>query len=109
MSSFNYVGQSKPRRALMAGVCAIVLAASGVAQAQPKDTKPTPSTTTTSDYVETNLAGDQVVKFTGDELRGPENSFYGTTIRRPPGALRAGLIRPRLNFVPELLKSVENL
>ena len=109
MSSFNYVGRSKLRRVFMGGVCAIVLAASGVAQAQPKD-KPTPSpTTTTSEYVETNVAGDQVVKFTGDELRGPENAFYGQTIRRPPGALRAGLIRPRLNFVPELLKSVENL
>ncbi len=108
MSSFRLGLAPRPpaavlRRVVTGGVCAIVLAASGVAQAQPQ------ATTTTSEYVETNVQGDQVVKLTGDELRGPENSYYGTTIRRPPGAMRAGLIRPRLNFVPELLKSVENL
>jgi hypothetical protein len=67
------------------------------------------STTTTPDYVEQRLDGNQVVTFPNDALKGDENSAYGFTMRRPPGVLRAGLIRPRVNFVSELLKSVENL
>ena len=55
------------------------------------------------------MGGDQVVKFTGDELVGPNGGAYGDVIRRPPGVTRLGLIRPRMNFVSELLKSVENL
>lgn len=67
------------------------------------------TTITTSDYTEQRLEGNQVVTFPGDPLPGDTNSAYGFTLRRPPGVLRAGLIRPRVNFVPELLKSVENL
>ncbi len=70
---------------------------------------PTGRVTQTADYTEHNLAGDQVVKFSGDELVGPTNGAYGDVIRRPPGVMRRGLIRPRLNFVPELLKTVEHL
>lgn len=72
---------------------------------------PTPSSTTitTSDYTESHVEGNQIVTFPGDPLPGDQNSAYGFTLRRPPGVLRAGLIRPRVNFVPELLKSVENL
>jgi hypothetical protein len=71
----------------------------------------TTTTTTTTDYTEQRTAatGDQIVTFIGDELPAPTNGPYGTTIRRPPGVTRVGLIRPRLNFVSELLKSVENL
>jgi hypothetical protein len=68
-----------------------------------------PSTVTTPDYTEQRVDGNQVVTFPGDSLKGDENSAYGFTVRRPPGVLRAGLIRPRVNFVSELLKSVENL
>lgn len=67
------------------------------------------TTTTTSEYVEQQTDGSQVVTFGGDPLEGDPNSVYGFTIRRPPPILRAGLIRPRVNFVSELLKSVENL
>ena len=70
---------------------------------------PVTGTITTADYTEQHIGGDQVVTFPGDALPGDVNSAYGFTIRRPPGVLRAGLIRPRANFVPELLKSVENL
>ena len=63
----------------------------------------------TSDYVEQNLGGDAVVTFVGDELASPAGGAYGDTIRRPPGVMRQGLIRPRMNFVVELLKTVENL
>lgn len=55
------------------------------------------------------MGGDQVVRFTGDELAAPRGGYYGDTIRPLPGTIRLQLIRPRLNFVPELLKSVENL
>jgi hypothetical protein len=81
-----------------------VLATAGSAAAQQPD-----RTVRTADYTEQNVAGDQVVKFTGDELQGPSNGIYGNVIRRPPGILRQLLIRPRVNFVPELLRSVENL
>ncbi len=61
------------------------------------------------EYVEQRVEGNQVITFPGDPLVGDLNSAYGFTIRRPPAVLRAGLIRPRVNFVSELLKSVENL
>ena len=80
------------------------------AAAAPTATAPAASTTVaTSEYVEQRVDGNQVVTFPGDALKGDENSAYGFTVRRPPGVLRAGLIRPRVNFVSELLKSVENL
>jgi hypothetical protein len=67
------------------------------------------ATVTTSEYLEQNVDGSQVVTFRGDPLKGDENSTFGFTIRPAPRALKAGLIRPRSNFVSELLKSVENL
>lgn len=88
---------------------ALALSTSASAQA-PATPAPAPTTTvTTADYTEQRVGGDQVVTFPGDTLPGDNNSAYGFTIRRPPGVLRANLIRPRVNFVSELLKSVENL
>lgn len=91
----------------------IALTLAGVAGAQQPTQRPSaraqPSQIRTNDYTEQSVGGDQVVKFTGDELEGPANPAYGTIIRPMPGAVRVQLIRPRLNFVPELLKSVENL
>lgn len=69
----------------------------------------TTTSTTTADYSELSVDGSQVVEFTGDPLKGDENSAYGFTMRSPPRVLRALLIRPRVNFVSELVKSVENL
>ena len=60
-------------------------------------------------YQESRVEGGTVVSFETDGLRSEGSSFLGDAIRRPPGAVRVGLIRPRFNFVPELLKSVENL
>lgn len=98
------------------GVLAAVLSvaheagAQSPAQRSPPDASKTTSTTVkTADYTEHSVAGDQVVTFTGDELPGELSGAYGGTIRPLPGAARVGLIRPRMNFVPELLKSVENL
>jgi len=67
------------------------------------------TTNATADYREQTVDGSQVVEFTGDPLKGDDNSAYGFTMRAPPRVLRALLIRPRVNFVSELVKSVENL
>lgn len=67
------------------------------------------ATHATGEYVEKNVGGDAVVTFVGDELAAPPGGAYGDTVRRPPGVTRLGLIRPRMNFVVELVKTVENL
>lgn len=82
---------------------------SASAQGQ-KTTPPTNTTTRTADYVEQkDVQGDQVVKFTGDELAGANGAPGQSMMIRATGPIRVALIRPRLNFIPELLKSVENL
>src|SRR5690349_12254781 len=92
------------------GALLVALTASAPAAAQPSKAAPTTTTTKTAEYTETGVVGgDQIVKFTGDELVGPTGGAYGDIIRRPPGVVRVGLIRPRMNFVSELLKTVENL
>ena len=95
-----------------AALCALALCttASAQAPAPAASREPSASTTVTKDCTEQRtVGGDQVVSFPGDELPGDVNSADGFTIRRPPGVLRANLIRPRVNFVSEMLKSVENL
>ncbi len=73
------------------------------------DDRPTVSAVQTSDYLDHNVAGDRIITFSTDGLDAGGTSMYGFTLRRPPGVIRLGLIRPRVNFVAELLKSVENL
>ena len=73
------------------------------------DDRPTVSTVHTNDYLDQNVAGDRIITFSTDGLEAGGSSMYGFTLRRPPGVIRLGLIRPRVNFVAELLKSVENL
>jgi hypothetical protein len=89
-------------------LAAAIVTLTQAAAARPTPRKPT-TTTKTASYVEERIEGDQVVIFTGDELPVDGRGAYGDTIRRPPGILRQLLIRPRLNFVPELRKTVENL
>jgi hypothetical protein len=55
------------------------------------------------------VEGNQVVKFGDDILASDPNGVYGQRILVRPGATRIPLIRPRMNFVMELVKSVENL
>jgi hypothetical protein len=70
----------------------------------------TTTTTRTADYVEQKeVQGDQIVKFTGDELDAANGAAGSRVMIRALGPVRVPLIRPRLNFIPELLKSVENL
>jgi hypothetical protein len=83
---------------------------SASAQGQKTTSPPTTTTTRTADYVEQkDVQGDQVVKFTGDELEGANGAPGSSMMIRATGPIRVALIRPRLNFIPELLKSVENL
>jgi hypothetical protein len=101
----------------VAALAMLALSTTAFAQAPTSAPKPaapaakatTTTTNTTSDYSELSVDGSQVVEFTGDPLKGDENSAYGFTMRSPPRVLRALLIRPRVNFVSELVKSVENL
>jgi len=103
---------------LVSAAALAMLALSTTASAQAPTSAPKPAapaakatttTNTTAEYSELSVDGSQVVEFTGDPLKGDENSAYGFTMRSPPRVLRALLIRPRVNFVSELVKSVENL
>ncbi len=67
------------------------------------------TTTTTGDYSENRTDGSSVVVFKEDAVGAGGAGAVGGTIVRPPGATRWGLLRPRFNFVSEMLKSVENL
>jgi hypothetical protein len=54
-------------------------------------------------------AGDYGYKFEDDPLSGGGFGPADATIRVRPGPVRTTLIRPRTSFVPEMLKSVENI
>ena len=70
----------------------------------------TPGSSTSASSVERRVGSDQEIVFPeGDSLAGDPLSTYGFGVMPAPRVLRAGLIRPRNNFLPELLKSVENL
>jgi hypothetical protein len=54
-------------------------------------------------------SGDYGYKFEDDPLSAGGFGPADATIRVRPGPVRTTLIRPRTSFVPEMLKSVENL
>ncbi len=56
-----------------------------------------------------NGSGDYGYKFEDDPLSAGGFGPADATIRVRPGPVRTTLIRPRTSFVPEMLKSVENL
>jgi hypothetical protein len=72
-------------------------------------TKPAETTTTTEDYSERRTEGSNVVIFREDIVGAGNQGALGDRFSPPPGAVRVGLLRPRFNFVSEMLKSVENL
>ncbi len=53
--------------------------------------------------------GDYGYKFEDDPLSAGGFGPSDATIRVRPGPVRTTLIRPRTSFVPEMLKSVENI
>lgn len=96
----------KPIATLLSALAFATVTSLGADAGAQKPAAPAPPTTA---YTELNVGGNQVVTFTGDELDGPSGRPGGALFVRPPGVARVGLIRPRMNFVSELLKSVENL
>jgi hypothetical protein len=58
---------------------------------------------------ETKDEGGYGYEFSDDPLNAGGFGPNDATIRVRPGAVRSTLIRPRTSFVPEMLKSVENL
>ena len=57
----------------------------------------------------TTGTGDYGYKFEDDPLSAGGFGPADATIRVRPGPVRTTLIRPRTSFVPEMLKSVENI
>jgi hypothetical protein len=57
----------------------------------------------------TSGSGDYGYKFEDDPLSAGGFGPSDATIRVRPGPVRTTLIRPRTSFVPEMLKSVENI
>ncbi len=62
-----------------------------------------------TDYVDQTDGSGQRVVFKDDPLGADGNASTGATIVVRPRAARVGLLRPRVHFIPEMLKSVENL
>jgi hypothetical protein len=58
---------------------------------------------------DTGGSGDYGYKFEDDPLAAGGFGPSDATIRVRPGPVRTTLIRPRTSFVPEMLKSVENI
>ncbi|MCA9586104.1 MAG: hypothetical protein KC657_12180 [Myxococcales bacterium] len=99
--------------ALGLALCGALPLLSSPAQAQPA-AKPAAQPATerrqTDTYSEERRSdGDAVVSFKDDVMGASGGAPLGDIIKPTPIATRAGLMRPRFNFVGELLKSVENL
>jgi hypothetical protein len=62
-----------------------------------------------ADVKTTDTEGGYGYEFSDDPLNAGGFGPGDATIRVRPGPVRATLIRPRTSFVPEMLKSVENL
>lgn len=60
-------------------------------------------------YVEKKDGNDQNVIFTDDPMTAPGMGPLGDPIKVRPSAVRMMLLRPRTNFIMQMLKSVENL
>jgi hypothetical protein len=93
---------------LLSAVCLSLFASTAAAQTPPA-AAPAKVDTCGKGYSD-NVAGEQrTVTFCDDLGDGSSHTPMIDVIRRPPGALRLGLIRPRVQFISEMLKSVENL
>jgi hypothetical protein len=63
----------------------------------------------TTTYVEKKDGNDQNVIFTDDPMTAPGMGPLGEQIKVRPSAVRMMLLRPRTQFITQMLKSVENL
>jgi len=64
---------------------------------------------TSQTFVEKNDGNGQDIKFKDDPMTAPGVNAGGFVITVRPSAVRMMLLRPRTQFVTEMLKSVENL
>jgi len=60
-------------------------------------------------YTERRGTDSVEITFFVDNLLAGSSAALGVVSRPVPGAARAGLVRPRLTFVPELVKSADAL
>jgi hypothetical protein len=87
--------------AMLAGLTILLASSSALAQAKGAGVKATE---------ESSGGGDGYgYEFSDDPLTAGGFGPNDATIRVRPGPVRRTLIRPRTSFVPEMLKSVENL
>ena len=90
------------QKILGAFVVALVVAAAGPADAQPKGA-------TTGDKGNDKGSKVKVYDFSGDTIEGDLIRPEGTTVDARDFAKHASLIRIRTNFIPEIIKSAEDL
>jgi hypothetical protein len=88
-------------------IATLLFSASAFAQ-QPGGAKPGASAPAAKDSGGESK-GDYGYKFEDDPLSAGGFGPNDATIRVRPGPVRTTLIRPRTSFVPEMLKSVENI
>ena len=81
----------------------VIASAAGTAQAQPADKKPA-----AADKASTT-AKVKVYDFSGDTIEGDLIRPEGTTVDARDFAKHSSLIRIRTNFIPEIIKSAEDL
>lgn len=89
----------RPFVAVCVTACTLLIAGSAAAQTTPQK----------ADYVEQKTDSGQAVIFLDDPLKAGGLEQGGYIIETRGRFWRVGLLRPRLNFVPELLKSGESL
>lgn len=77
--------------------------------AAPSFAQDAPAGGTGSAAAATGGSGDYGYRFEDDPLSAGGFGPADATIRVRPGPVRTTLIRPRTSFVPEMLKSVENI
>jgi hypothetical protein len=97
-------GSARRRVAVLIGLAAVLVA--GLASAQEAGAGAAGVKTTTATPGREAGYG---YEFSDDPLNAGGFGPNDATIRVRPGPVRTTLIRPRTSFVPEMLKSVENL
>ncbi len=60
-------------------------------------------------YAERQRGGEREVTFFDDQLYSPAGGAYGAALVVAPRVLRRGLLRPRVDFVSELLVTIEDI
>jgi hypothetical protein len=97
--------QSLQKKSLAAATFALVALLATTASAQTAQAKPTAA----DGFMDQTDKDGQKVIFKDDPLAADNRGATGATILVRPSAGRVGLLRPRVQFVTEMLKSVENL